>query len=121
MLVACCLVNLTTWEQARPVLRSLMRHHTIGSLASADPASIEPLLRPLGLQRVRSERLTRMARAWLHARPRGYNDVIGLPGCGKYAGHSWAIFIDGCLNVQPDDGKLNWYLDKIRSEHDRAA
>ncbi|KKK75781.1 hypothetical protein LCGC14_2870280 [marine sediment metagenome] len=37
-----------------------------------------------------------------------------LPGCGKYAADSWAIFMEGRLDVEPNDGKLNWYLDKER-------
>ena len=116
MLVACSLVNLTTWEQARQALREIMRRHTIRSLASADPSTLEDVLRPLGLWRIRSERLGKMARAWLQERPRTYNDVMKLPGCGKYAADSWAIFMEHRHDVRPTDGKLSWYLARAGGE-----
>ncbi len=114
MLVACSLVNLTTWEQARPALREMMDRHTIRSLAEADPSTLHGVLRPLGLWHVRSERLVKMARAWLRERPKTYNDVMRFPGCGKYAADSWAIFREHRYDVEPKDGKLNWYLDRVR-------
>jgi endonuclease III len=113
MLVACSLVNMTTYEQARPALRSIMSRHTIRSLAAADPASLEDDLRPLGLWRVRARRLPLMASAWLRDRPRRAKDVLSLPGCGRYAHDSWAIFLDGRTDVEPDDGKLNWYMERL--------
>lgn len=112
MLVACSLVNLTTWEQARPAHRELMRRYTIRTLASAEPAELHELMRPLGLWRRRSAVLVSMANAWLLRRPRTHNDVGGLPGCGRYASDSWAIFVEGCTCVEPTDGKLNWYMEE---------
>ena len=38
-------------------------------------------------------------------------DVLTLPGCGRYAADSWAIFVEGRLDVSPSDGKLNWYVE----------
>lgn len=112
MLVACQLVNQTTWEQARPALRELMRRRTIRTLATTRPQHLHDLMRPLGLWRRRSIILPRMADTWLRGRPGGYDDVLRFPGCGKYAADSWAIFIEGRLDVEPRDGKLNWYLDR---------
>lgn len=111
MLAACSLVNLTTWEQARPALREVMWRHTIRSLAQADPSTLEEVLRPLGLWRIRSKRLVKMARAWLRERPKTYNDVMGFPGCGRYAADSWAIFMEHRYDIEPNDGKLNWFLE----------
>ncbi|KFH18458.1 hypothetical protein IB60_17295 [Brucella abortus LMN1] len=117
MLVACQLVNLTTWEQARPAFRVILsRHLTPGGLAGADPATLEEPLRPLGLWRRRAVTLPRFGSAWLQAAPRCYDDVMGMPGCGKYAADSWAIFVAGDLDVEPSDGKLNWYLERLRQE-----
>jgi endonuclease III len=113
MLVACHLVNLTTWEQASPALWRI-RRLGIRRLAVADPSSLEDWLRPLGLWRRRSITLPRMADAWLRGRPRVYDDVLRMPGCGKYAGDSWAIFVEGRTDVEPSDGKLNWYLDRMK-------
>lgn len=113
MLVACQLVNLTTWRQAEPAFRMILaRHLTPGSLAAVDPASLERPLRPLGLWRRRSVMLPRFASAWLLGPPSTYDDVLAMPGCGRYAADSWAIFVEGRTDVRPDDGKLEWYLEE---------
>ncbi len=114
MLVACSLVNQTTWEQARSALDEIMRRHTIRSLARARPRQLHRVLKPLGLWRRRAIALPRMADAWLLGRPKCYDDVLAMPGCGKYAADSWAIFMEGRLDVEPNDGKLNWYIDRER-------
>ncbi len=113
MLVACQLVNLTTWKQAAPVHRWLVATY-LGpeGLARAQPNELERVLEPLGLFRRRAVSLVKFANAWLLCRPREYDDVMALPGCGKYAADSWAIFVEGNLDVEPRDGKLNWYLDR---------
>lgn len=115
MLVACQLVNLTTWEQAEPAFLWIRRtaRRPIG-LAVAGPTDLHDVLRPLGLWRRRAIILPRFARAWLQRRPVSYDDVMRLPGCGKYAADSWAIFVEGRSDVEPRDGKLNWYLDRQR-------
>ena len=116
MLLACVLVNRTTWEQARPVFKWLVKTHTIRTLAEARPRSLCRVLKPLGIWRQRSRSLPALARAWLVHRPTCAADVLALPGCGKYAADSWAIFVDDDLNVEPKDGKLNWYLER-RKQH----
>lgn len=118
MLVACQLVNLTTWAQARPVLDALLSSYpTPESLAQAQPEDLHDVLRPLGLWRRRSVTLVRMAQGWLlGSGPRGTMDIYRLPGCGKYAADSWAIFVEGRTDVEPTDGKLSWYLRQLRSK-----
>ncbi len=114
MLLACQLVNRTTWRLARPAHEELMRLHTIRSLATERPEALHDLLRPLGLWRRRAIIVPRMADAWLRRRPSSYDDVLELPGCGRYAADSWGIFVEGNTDVEPDDGKLSWYMDKRR-------
>ena len=117
MLVACQLVNQTTWRQAKPAflwLRATYRD-AVG-LSRADPADLHEAMRPLGLWKRRSEMLVRFARAWLSGPPSDYEGVLALPGCGKYAADSWAIFVAGRLDVEPNDGKLNWYVERQRTE-----
>jgi methyl-CpG-binding domain protein 4 len=117
MLVACSLVNLTTWSQARPVLDELLlTYPTPERLAEARPEDLHGVLRPLGLWRRRAISLVRMAQGWLLGTgPRGTMDITRLPGCGKYAADSWAIFVEGRTDVEPTDGKLSWYLRQLRS------
>lgn len=117
MLVACSLVNLTTWEQAEPAWLWLRRtYRTVAALSRADPAELHDALRPLGLWRRRSERLPALARTWLVRMPETADDVRRLPGCGGYASDSWAIFVEGRTDVDPTDGKLTWHLMKLREE-----
>lgn len=120
MIVACQLVNLTTWRQAEPAFREILATHlTADSLAEAEPGELHDVLRPLGLWRRRAIILPRFARAWLRGRPVTYDDVLRMPGCGKYAADSWAIFVEGRLDVESDDGMLEWYLNSRREADDR--
>lgn len=118
MLVACSLVNLTTWRQARPAFEWI-REQSAGCplrLSLAEPCELEEALRPLGLWRRRSRSLAALARAWLLRPPATSDDVLALPSCGRYAADSWAIFVERRFDVQPRDGKLNWYLDRMRRQ-----
>ena len=104
MLVACQLVNLTTWRQARPAFEWI-RETAVEplNLSLADPPDLEDVLRPLGLWRRRAVMLPRFAGAWLRGRPETAEDVIRMPGCGRYAADSWAIFVERRFDVEPDD------------------
>lgn len=111
MLVACQLVNLTSWEVARPSFAVLVSRYMVPTrLAAVDPEELHAPLRPLGLWRRRAVTLPRFADAWLREDVRTYDDVLRLPGCGRYAADSWGIFMEGRTDVQPTDGKLRWYL-----------
>lgn len=122
MLVACSLVNLTTWEQAEPAFRWLRNIYADPEhLSLAGPGELHLVLRPLGLWRRRALILPHLASAWLRDPPSSCNDVLRLPGCGKYAADSWAIFVEGRLDVEPDDGKLNWYVDRMKELHDGSC
>lgn len=115
LLVACSLVNLTTWEAAEPVYRQLRETYVDATgLAAAREEDLHDTLRPLGLWRRRSKSLVRLANAWLQGPPTRAKDVLSLPGCGRYASDSWAIFVDGRTDVAVDDGKLGWYLTKLK-------
>lgn len=112
MLVACSLVNLTTWKCARPVFDELVRRYpSHADMARAKPEDLHDLLKPLGLWRRRAISLTRLANEWADGkRPLDSKGVKKLSGCGRYASDSWAIFIDGRTDVEVTDGKLSWYL-----------
>lgn len=114
MLVACQLVNQTTWEQARPALREIMGRYDIYGLAHARPRMLHGVLRPLGLWRRRADLLVRMAEDWVIERPRTGEDVERMAGCGLYARHSWEIFVEGRIVRGATDHKLRWYLSECR-------
>ena len=120
MLVACSLVNLTTWEQAKPALSWLRSRYIVPEvLAVAREEDLHEALMPLGLWRRRSRSLIRLANAWLLSPPKSSNDVLKLPGCGRYAGDSWAIFVEGRHDIQATDGKRLWYLQERQEEQSR--
>lgn len=116
MMVACQLVNQTTWTQGEPAFRWLRKNHTIRTLAKADTSELYEALQPLGLWRRRSSSLTEFAKSWTKSRPRTYNDILKMPGCGPYASDSWAIFVDGRTDVEPRDGKLTWYVEQMKEK-----
>lgn len=119
MLVACSLVNLTTWQQAKPALEAIeARYGCPEKLSRAHPGELHDVLRPLGLWRRRSISLVGLAARWLEVDPSRVN-IHSLPGCGKYAADSWAIFMEGRTDVEPSDGKLSWYLEQQRTERCR--
>lgn len=114
MLVACQLVNLTTWDKARHVFDELCAEYcTPEDLASADTDRVRAIVGGLGLGNRRSQLLVRMAVQWC-AGPRRHPAVKGLPGCGRYAADSWAIFVEGRTDIEVTDGKLHWYLTKLK-------
>lgn len=116
MLLACSMVNLTNWETAQPIHAGLMARYSIEEIAKLEPEDLQEDLRPLGLWRRRSLSTIRLAQAWLAGPPERAADVLKLPGCGPYASDSWAIFIDGRTDVDPTDGKLRWYLERIKDQ-----
>src|SRR6266851_7830278 len=84
MLVACVLVNVTRWGQARSVLDGIRsRWPTAADLAAADLSEVEQVVRCLGLGRRRAAKLVGLAAAWSRAEPRSRDDVLSLPGCGE--------------------------------------
>ena len=111
MLVACVLVNVTRWTQARPVLDGIRaRWPTATDLAAANLSEVEQVVRCLGLGRHRSEKLVGLAAACSRGEPRSRGDVLALPGCGAYAADSWEIFVLGRRDVAPTDRSLLSYL-----------
>lgn len=118
MLVACQLVNLTTWEQAEPAWTWLRRRYVHPRiLRRAHEEDLHEALRPLGLWRRRSNILIRFANAWSLNPPATAQEVLKMPGCGKYAADTWALFVEGRRDVQPTDGKLLWHLQQLETEH----
>lgn len=118
MLVACILVNRTKWTAAEPVLAAVReRWPTTHRLSWADQGELEEVLRPLGFGRQRAGRLIDLAKEWQRIyvfenqrRVRTADEVLKLPGCGKYAADSWAIFVEERLGVKPTDRALKEYL-----------
>lgn len=113
LLVACILVNMTNWKQAKPVLNELRGWYFDEShVALLDEEDLYEFLRPLGLWKRRSKSIINLAKAYHAKPPKTAEDVLKLPGCGKYAADSWAIFVEGRTDVEPTDKVLIHYLEK---------
>ena len=114
LVVCCILLNQTSRVQVDPVLCRLLRQMPdAAALASAEPAQLEALLRPLGLHRRRAQTLIDMSRAFLGG---SWRRVEELPGVGKYAADAYAIFCLGrWREVAPSDHALNAYHEWLGS------
>ncbi|EFJ45791.1 hypothetical protein VOLCADRAFT_35340, partial [Volvox carteri f. nagariensis] len=110
LLVACILLNKTTGRQVRQVLGPLWRSYpTPEAMAAADPRVVEDILRPLGLQVRRAERLVRFSEEFLS---RQWTCPTQLYGVGRYAADAYLIFCKGrWREVQPADKDLRRYRD----------
>ena len=113
LLVACSLVNRATWKVAGPIhdrIRSDWPNPT--SLAAAG-TGLEAVLAPLGFGSRRGVLLRRLAAAWAARPARNSRDVLGLPGCGRYASDSFSVFVEGRRpEREPSDHYLRVYLER---------
>ncbi len=116
MLVACMLVNVTTWKKAEPVFATMLKKSKGDPrwLLRVDEEFLLELLTPLGLQQNRFDNLLNMTAKFFEIEPESRADVLDLPGCGIYAAHSWAIFVEKDYTVMPSDKDLKAYLEKIK-------
>lgn len=118
MLVGCLLLNKTSRKQADRVWPELFeRWPDPESLASAGD-ELEELLRPLGFCSTKAKRLREMSARYAAG---DWNDPSELPGVGKYARDSWAMFVDGDpWSVEPEDEKLRANLERVRRSTRRS-
>ena len=115
MMLACILMSQTHAISAGPVLAELLRRWpNPAALADATIAEVEDLVRPLGLWRKRAEQLVSLSSRWVEKPPRG--PPAGYPGIGRYALDSWAIFVEGRADVDPDDPVLRAYMRRVAED-----
>jgi len=114
LLVGCVLCNRTKWSQAEPVFEEI-RHRwpTPRVLAEANEGDLMLIVKPIGFQN-RVVKIIQLAATWTYAkihRIRITTETVGkLPGCGRYAQDSYAIFIEGRKDIEPEDLKLREYM-----------
>ena len=110
LLVACLMLNQTSIRQVRPVIWTFFaRWPTPEDAAEAGPDDMAETIRSLGLQRRRAGLLIRMSRAYTGWLPE--QDVLELPGVGKYAADSYNMFIRGNVVTDVTDKELRKYVD----------
>ena len=111
MLVGCILMNRSTWRIVGPVHAEIRRRWpSIEALACADALALKKVIWPAGLQRAKAQNIRALARQWRHRAPETNADILTMPGCGRYAADSWAIFVEGRRDIVPTDKRLAEYL-----------
>lgn len=116
VLLSCALCNRTRGRHALPVLLDLLSLWPgPEELASAGVEELRSVLRPLGLPRIRAERIRAMCAAivaeGIHVLPHRHSSVAHIPGAGKYAQDAWDLFVLGRTDVRPKDIELSRWLD----------
>ena len=114
MLVACTLLNQTGWQQVEKVIWKLFDDYPTPDDLSAAGPELEQLIRPLGFYNRRAKSLRNMSNAY---RLGMWVDPIELPGVGRYARDSWALFVENDSSVRPKDHKLAAYAEWLREGH----
>jgi methyl-CpG-binding domain protein 4 len=132
LLTCCVLVNCATAKVARPVWEKIFRRWpTPWKLLETDDGrwdvrtkELESVVRPLGFQRKRAERIWRMTEdfvdeqtydgSFLHP-----DKVSQFYGVGKYAEDSYRMFVNPgeIPDYLVEDGKLSLYVEWARSRH----
>ena len=101
-------LNQVNRRQTKPVLTEFFRRWpTHGSLLYATKKEIEDVLQPLGMQRVRAERLYRKSEQfgdW------DGEDATQLYGIGKYGSDSYRIFYKNEIPTDVQDKELKRYI-----------
>lgn len=100
MLVTEMLLRKTRAESVEPIVTELFRcHPDLPSLAQADIAELEGLLRPLGLHRIRARAIMEVSRRLLAERggqvPEDYEALLSLPHVGRYVANAVLLFAFG--------------------------
>jgi methyl-CpG-binding domain protein 4 len=112
MMVCCILLNQTNNKQVRPILSSVFELipdpiSTIG----CDPEKLAAAIKTTGFQNVKASRIIKLSQKWVD----GFDDALDLPGIGKYGRDSWEIFVNGNVNLEVTDKKLDAYLRAINT------
>jgi methyl-CpG-binding domain protein 4 len=111
MLLACMMLNQTSYIQVDKVRHEFFtRFPGPNELMEADDLDIIEIIRPLGFYNRRAKVWKKFSKSWLEWNG---NNVLDLPGVGKYASDSWKIFQEGVYNITVEDKELKKYLQWI--------
>jgi endonuclease III len=110
MMVCCILLNQTNNKQVRPILSSVFEliPNPISTIG-CEPERLAAVIKTTGFQNVKASRIIKLSQKWVD----GFDDVMDLPGIGKYGRDSWEIFVKGNISLEVTDKKLDAYLRDI--------
>lgn len=112
-MICCILLNCTSRKQVDRV-RDLFfeRYPTPEEAAKADPDEMSEIIKDLGFRDRRTKTIIRFSSEWMTL---GWVEPSELFGIGRYGQDSWEIFQKGNLDISPNDGVLNRYLEWART------
>jgi methyl-CpG-binding domain protein 4 len=109
-MVGVIMLNLTGRKQVKKVLPNfLARWPNPESLLHATSRQIEKVIEPLGMKKVRAERLYRMSEQFLDW---DGEDATELYGIGKYGSDSYRLFFKKELPEDVGDHELQRYVEE---------
>ena len=109
-MVGVIMLNLTGRKQVKKVLPNfLARWPNPESLLHATSRQIEKVIEPLGMKKVRAERLYRMSEQFLDW---DGEDATELYGIGKYGSDSYRLFFKKELPLDVGDHELQRYVEE---------
>lgn len=115
MLVICIMLNQTSFRQVDMVRdQFFIRFPDARSMVNADADEVASMIKPLGLQNMRSKKLIRFSKEWMNW---DRNELSSLHGIGEYALHSWMIFQEHDGSVEPNDKVLIKYMEWAKREN----
>jgi len=110
--VACVLLNRTKRAQVDGVWPTLFsKAPDAKSLLAMEDEKLSEILKPLGLVKVRTRRLKKLAEDWLQG-----VEYDRMHGIGQYASASDRIFYRGEIPESVEDHALSAYLKWLKSE-----
>ena len=111
-MVAVICLNQTYRKQVKECLPVLFKKWpTPEKMIKAPLRSIQKIIKPLGMWKVRSKRIKRMSHEYLTW---DHRDAADLHGIGKYGSDSYKIFYLNKKNIRVQDKELKKYLKEIK-------
>lgn len=124
LLVACICLNMCSAKVARPLWEKVFEiwpswPWLLATSRESAMALLVEILRPLGFQNRRAERIVRMTEDLSYQyhelkRDRMQIEPLELYGCGKYAADSYNMFVKGILVEDVKDKELRNYVSWVK-------
>lgn len=116
-MVAVICLNQTYRKQVKECLPILFsKWPTAEKMSRAPLRSIQKIIKPLGMWKVRSKRIKKMSQQFPDW---DQKDAADLHGIGRYGSDSYKIFYLNKTNIRVQDKELKKYLKAIRNDQVR--
>ena len=116
-MVAVICLNQTYRKQVKECLPVLFsKWPTAEKMSRAPLRSIQKIIKPLGMWRVRSQRIKKMSQQFSDW---DQKDAADLHGIGKYGSDSYKIFYLNKTNIRVQDKELKKYLQGLKRDQIR--